>query len=258
MLITDSFFKNLSRVEYVITNDCTGKCKHCSEGEHPYTGIHIKKEQALEALSDLKSEYDIQSVMTFGGEPLLYPDIVCAIHSCAKKMNIPKRQLITNGYFSKNSDTIRAVAEEIVYSGINDLLLSVDAFHQETIPLEPVKFFATELKCRNVNIRTSPAWLVSREHINPYNTKTKELISEFKSLGIGESCGNVIFPSGNALRYFSEYFENYGISANPYEENPFDVKAISIEPDGTLFGQSIYTEKVSDILKNYTPKENIK
>ena len=184
MLITDNFFKNLIRVEYVITNDCTGKCKHCSEGEHPCTGIHIRKDHTLKALADLKAEYDIQSVMTFGGEPLLYPDAVCAIHSFAKDLNIPKRQLITNGYFSKKSDTIRDVADEIALSGINDLLLSVDAFHQETIPIEPVKLFATELKSRNVNIRTSPAWLVSRGHINSYNIKTKEIIFEFKSLGM--------------------------------------------------------------------------
>ena len=39
--------------------------------------------------------------MTFGGEPLLYPETVCKIHSAAKEMNIPKRELITNGYFSK-------------------------------------------------------------------------------------------------------------------------------------------------------------
>lgn len=256
MLTISKFFENLNRVEYVITNDCTGKCKHCSEGEHPYTGIHIQKEDALKVLSELKSEYDIQSVMTFGGEPLLYPDIVCAIHLLAKELDIPKRQLITNGYFSKDKAKICSVAQKISESGINDLLLSVDAFHQETIPLEPVKLFATELKCRGVNIRTSPAWLVSREHLNLYNSKTMEIVSGFKNIGIDEASGNIIFPSGNALKNLGEYFDSYGAPVNPYEENPFDVRAISFEADGTLFGKSIYTQNVSDILKNYTPEEN--
>ena len=59
-----------------------------------------------------KNEYNIESVMTFGGEPLLYPDTVYEIHKAATEINIPKRQLITNGYFSRDYGTIEIVAQK--------------------------------------------------------------------------------------------------------------------------------------------------
>ena len=107
--------------------------------------------------------YDIESLMTFGGEPLLYPDTVCCIHRAAALAGIPERELITNGFFSRNSGKIKEVADMITESGVNRLLLSVDAFHQETIPIEPVEFFADCIKSSGVHIELSPAWLVSTE-----------------------------------------------------------------------------------------------
>ena len=60
--------------------------------------------------------------MAFGGEPLLYPETVYAIMKSALKMNIQKRQVITNGYFSCDASKIRGVAEKLAQSGVNDLL----------------------------------------------------------------------------------------------------------------------------------------
>lgn len=53
------------------------------------------------------SRYAIKSVMTFGGEPLLYPDDVCMIHSAARDAGIPLRQVITNGFFSSDEAKIK-------------------------------------------------------------------------------------------------------------------------------------------------------
>ena len=127
------YLKNLNKIEFVTTNACTGRCKHCSEGNHTSCGERIDPEIAADAVRKIGGEYDIKTVMTFGGEPLLCPDAVYAIMKTAKELNIPRRQVITNGYFSKNADEIRQVAEGLALCGVNDLLLSVDAFHQETI-----------------------------------------------------------------------------------------------------------------------------
>lgn len=246
----NKYLKNLNRVEFIVTYDCTGKCKHCSEGDHPYTGIHLEKSIA-EVLKRIKEEYSLTSVMTFGGEPLLYPDTVCAVHSLATELGIEKRQLITNGFFSKDTDVIKAVVRNLSKCGVNDILLSVDAFHQETIPLDTVKKFAFEIKECGLNIKTSPAWLVSREDKKIYNIKTSEIVEEFKNMGITEGNGNIIFPEGNALKYLKEYFDCEKEYINPYEENPEDIGSVSIEPDGTLFGKSIYEKDIIDILESY-------
>ena len=250
------FLKNLSRIEFVITYDCTGRCKHCSEGEHLSEGIHIDKDAASRIVYDIAEKYNIKSVMTFGGEPLLYPDSVCAIHSAAKISGIPKRQLITNGYFSNDAEKIKAVVSNLSASGVNDILLSVDAFHQETIPKEPVKLFAGEIKKAGLPVRLSPAWLVSRDDNNIYNIKTAEILSEFKAMGIDESDGNIVFPEGNALKYLKEYFKEQ-IPVNPYVENPADVKSISINPDGSIWGKNAYNENIIKILDKYNPSKKL-
>lgn len=247
------YLKNLKKIEFVITYACTGKCKHCSEGNHNACGEHIDPETAANAVRQIAAIYPIQTVMTFGGEPLLYPNAVYQIHAAAKKMGIPQRQVITNGYFSKNLARIAEIAEGLLQSGVNDVLLSVDAFHQETIPLEPVRIFAKELQKRGVPLRMQPAWLVSPEDENPYNLQTKELLKWFREQGINENQGNVIFPEGNAKKYLAEYF-NGETAENPYREDPRDVKCVSFEPNGNVFDQNLYRADMMDILRSYRPK----
>ena len=132
------------------------------------------------------------------------------------------------------------------------LLLSADAFHQEFIPLETVRVFALEAKRAGVPIRIQPAWLVSKDDENPYNVRTKEILAEFSALGFDESDGNVIFPEGNALKYFSEYFTDV-LPENPYVENPEDVRCVSFDPDGSVLGGNIYEKDIMEIIEKYKP-----
>lgn len=203
----NKYLKNLNRVEFLITYDCTGKCRHCSVGECEQSGICLDADIAASALSDIAEKYKITSVMTFGGESLLYPESVIAIHSKATELGIEKRQVITNGFFSKDEERIKSVAEALSKCGVNDILLSVDAFHQETIPLESVKYFAEMLVGFGASVRTNPAWLVSREDRNEYNVRTEKILREFDALGISEGSGNIIFPQGNAIKYLGDYFK---------------------------------------------------
>ena len=147
----------------------------------------------------------------------------------AKELNIQRRQVITNGYFSKNAATIRTVVAQLVECGVNDLLLSVDAFHQETIPLDAVKQFAAESKTCGIPIRLQPAWLVSTTDDNPYNRQTIAILDSFRDMEIPIGKGNVIFPEGNALKYLSAYFKNES-PENPYREDPNDIRCISFSP----------------------------
>ncbi|MBO5701325.1 MAG: radical SAM protein [Clostridia bacterium] len=246
------YLKNLEKIEFVVTYACTGKCRHCSEGDHKSCGTHIDPAVAADAVRKIASAYNIKTVMTFGGEPLLYPEAVYAVMETAKKLDIPKRQVITNGYFSKDEARIGNVAVRLAEAGVNDLLLSSDAFHQEYIPIEPVKFFAVEAKNAGVPIRIQPAWLVSKDDENPYNQKTREILAEFSALGISENDGNVIFPEGNALKYLSEYFRGT-LPENPYVEDPADVRCVSFDPDGSVMGSNVYEKDILSILDEYKP-----
>lgn len=248
----NKYVKNLNRIEFIVTLACTGRCKHCSEGEHINCKDYIDGDVAAETVRRLCEKFNIKSLMTFGGEPLLFPDVVCKIHSAGKEMNIPHRQLITNGFFSKNADKINNMALRLAES-VNDILLSVDAFHQETISLETVKLFAEAVKKTGVSIKTHPAWLVSETADNPYNRRTWEILREFEQMGIETSNGNIIFPSGNALKYLGEYFSK-GQQSNPYVQNPEDIQAISISQNGDVLYGNIYQTDIISIIENYMKK----
>ena len=244
------YLKNLNKIEFVVTDACTGACKHCSQGEHTGKGSAIDLIVAANLVRTVAENYPIRIVMTFGGEPLLCPDAVCAIHQAAKEMNIPRRQVITNGYFTRDVQRMREVAEMLAAAGVNDLLLSVDAFHQETIPVEIVAQFATALLNAGVPVRSQPAWLVSETDDNPYNRTTRELLVRFAEMGISANDGNVIFPEGNAKVYLGEYFTGE-IPENPYVEDPADLRCLSVDADGGLLGGNVYQTDVMTILREY-------
>ncbi len=249
------YTKNINRIEFVVTNACTGRCKHCSQGEHSSGGAHIEGEAAEGVVYQLCSEFQIKSLMTFGGEPLLYLDEVCKIHAAAREMNIPERSLITNGFFCKDKEKIKEAAARLVQSGVNGILLSVDAFHQETIPLCYVKEFAMAVKDTGTPFRINPAWLVSRENDNPYNNRTAEILKEFEAIGVPAHEGNVIFPSGNALKYLGEYFDPEEKYIDPYEEDSYDIRTVSVSADGAVLGGNIYQTDILEIVKRYRPEE---
>ena len=254
----NQYLKNLNRIEFVVTYACTGRCKHCSQGSHASSGVHIAAEAAVQVVRNVASNFPITSVLTFGGEPLLHPEAVCAVHTAAAKMRVAKRQLITNGFFSRNGETIKHIAQRLAQAGVNDILLSVDAFHQETIPLEPVREFAKAAVESGMGLRIHPAWVIGRDHKNPYNSHTAKIAAEFEKMGIFQSEGNIIFPKGNAKKYLSDYFSTDGEYADPYEEDPTDIQTLCVNPDGSLLDGNIYQTDVLTILENYKPQSSLR
>lgn len=251
----NQYTKNIERIEFAVTMACTGRCKHCSEGDHTNCSGHIDADAAVQAVRDICSAYDIKSLMTFGGEPLLYPDVVYTIHRVAADLGIVSRQLITNGFFSRDSRRIEEVAYTLAESGVNQLLLSVDAFHQETIPLEPVIHFAKFAAKTDIAMKLCPAWLVSETDNNPFNIQTRKVLAEFEMLKIPVGEGNVIFPSGNALKYFPEYFDENPDLTTPYDNDPMNIKVVSFTPEGDVDGMNgnIYRTGVLEIIEKYRP-----
>ena len=249
------YLRNLEKIEFVVTSLCTGRCKHCSEGDHSNPGEMINPDVAADAVRKIADKHSIKTVMTFGGEPLLHPLAVEKIIGAARDMKVPRRQVITNGYFANDIEEIAKVTERLATCGVNDLLLSVDAFHQETIPLEVVRVFAKEAVARGIPTRLQPAWLVSRSDQNPYNLKTREILDSLRDLSIPESDGNVVFPEGNALKYLGEYFTD-GAPENSYIEDPRDVRCISFSANGDVLDGNVYKNDIEEIIDRYLPSNN--
>ena len=250
----NEYLRNLNKIEFAVTLACTGRCKHCQNGD-PIHGVeHIDGEVAAKTVREVCQHYGLETVMTFGGEPLLYPEAVFAIHRAAAEMGVIRRQIITNGCFTKSRARMEEAARALAKSGVNDLLLSVDAFHQETIPLEIVLCFAKCVVRACIPLRLSPAWLVSREDGNPYNRRTREVLRSFAPLGIPVGEGNVIFPSSNALIYLREYFPKDAVESSPYDDDPRDVRCLSFAPNGDVLDGNVYQSDILEIMEAYRGK----
>ena len=183
----------------------------------------------------------------------MHPEALFTILSAAKEEKIPHRQVITNGFFAKSREEISAVAQELSRCGVNDLLLSVDAFHQETIPVEPVMEFALACREAGIPLRLQPAWLLSPAHENPFNEETKRVLEKFTVLGFPQGEGNVIFFEGNALKYLGEYMPEI-LPENPYVEDPKDVRCVSFSPDGSVLNGNFYQKDIMEIISSYKPE----
>lgn len=259
-------YLNLNRLEFTLTNHCSGRCRHCSVGgSHTGCDHHVPQEAAEEAVRFLAAHYPMESVMTFGGEPLLYPEVTCAIHRAATDAGIPQRQLITNGFFSREEVRIREVAAMLAEAGVNDVLISVDAFHQETIPLQPVRLFATALKKLGIEkLRWSPAWVVNEGFSCPENERTREVLQSLADIGLPVHSGNDIFLAGNAAEHLAHYYPPArldmadGCGSMPYTEPLTNQTSLAVEPDGSVsvcgfvIG-NIVREPLEVILRRYDP-----
>jgi len=260
-------YLNINRLEFILTQRCTGRCRHCSAGAMVAQpkGTHVPQEAAVRAVRELAEMYDMQSVMTFGGEPLLYPEVTCAIHRAATECGIPRRQLITNGFFSRDEARIRQVAKVLADAGVNDVLISVDGFHQETIPLEVVRCFALAVKAAGIEkARFSPAWVVNETFDCPENTRTREVLSQLEDTGLPVHEGNDIFMAGNAIEHLSHYYPPAQLNmadccgSMPYTEPLTNQTSLSIEPDGnvTVCGfviGNVCREHMAEIVARYDP-----
>ena len=265
-----NLYMNVNRVEFGMTYNCTGRCRHCSVGEkiNGSDKSHVEYHWIQGILKKVTAMYPIQSVMCFGGEPLLYPEDVCGIMSEAVECRIPKRQIITNGYFSKDESRIAEVVTSIEKAGVTQILLSVDAFHQEVIPLDPVLAFARSAAESNIEIKLQPAWLVNEQAANEYNAGTRDILNKFSDLLIPINKGNDITPEGNAVLNLSKYFDKKSVDFDqqcgeaPYTDRLDDITTISISPNGDVNVCSfvignVYRENITEIIERYNPYNDI-
>ena len=90
-------------------------------------------------------------------------------------------------------------------------------------------------------------------HVSDIGYLGNEVLKEFEDLKIPIGAGNVIFPSGNALKYLGEYFDEELSYSSPYDEDPYDIRAISFSPDGSILNGNIHSKTILDILEEYQP-----
>lgn len=177
------YLKHVKRLEFSVTHRCRSRCAHCALGPDRLDG-ELLPEDAAAALEAVDRACALESVLTFGGEPLLCVPTVCAVHQQAEDRGIPRRQLITSGCFTHDKALREHTADRLEASGVNEILLSVDAFHTEHLPIAEQYAFARALCEAGLGSVTvlHPAWLKGPESRDPYDAKTRACLRRFEPL----------------------------------------------------------------------------
>jgi pyruvate-formate lyase-activating enzyme len=261
-------YLELHRLEFSITYRCSAHCAHCQVEDALRRSVPAAIDPALSAeiVHRLARAYSLRSLMTFGGEPLLYPEAVCAIHQAAQEEGIAHRSIITNASVPRGEAAFRALARRLVESGVNAVYISVDAFHQACIPVEVVARNARALAEAGIEeLVWNPCWVVSREHDNPWNRHTREVLDTLSHLPAQEDEGNVVQPDGHARETLAEFLPpKVPLPAGSCGDMPYTgpldaIGAIGVEPDGEVvvchelaIGNAAQ-EDVLAILERYDP-----
>ncbi len=259
---------NINRIEFVVTYRCNSHCKHCQvvEAKRHQRPQAIRPDLAGNIVRRIAQTHQPSSVMTFGGEPLLYLEAVCAIHQAAKECGIPARQVITNAGMPRSPYPADTVAQKLAASGVNDICISVDTFHQEYVPVGMVERNVRAYLAAGIdNLQLNPCWVVSPEGDNPYDQHTRAILQELSHLPVRTGDGNRLQPAGNAQTWLSAYLPpRQTLPAGSCENVPYagrldEIDGISIEPDGGvnicqdwIIGNAAKTD-ILEILDGFDP-----
>ena len=268
-----SGFLDVSRVEYLLTKRCTGWCEHCAvmtEDRNPDRSYE-DLDAVVAASTVLYSTGKVTSMMVYGGEPLLYPATVQRLFHLARTYNVPTRELITNGYFSRNPSVIADTAVRLVDSDVTLIHLSVDAFHQSRIPLPYVEQFIAHILGQGfTELFLHPSWVVERGHQDHYNVTTEQLLTSLvEKYGVRVSQGNDITPAGYNRHTLSDYYPRLpdlpvqNCRDIPWANSPDKVHSLRFLPNGdvhicraAILG-NIYQSTISDLIESYDPYSDI-
>jgi len=173
----------IKSVDFLLTFKCPSKCKHCSYKAGPERTGHMKLADVERYLKELTNTQPVQAITAHGGEPFLYFELLKQIMKKAKELKLPRRWVITNGYWAKTKAIARRKLVELKEVGLQCITFSVDGFHQEYIPLESVKNgieVAASLGFEKVCVDSY--FLVDPNSDNSYNILTRNALERLGEL----------------------------------------------------------------------------
>ena len=121
----------------VITNyNCTAECRHCMFASSPDCKKDYITREMSEKVAELLHRAGAYSVHIGGGEPFMNFDGLCGLISALRRHGIYIDYIETNGYWAKDEDFARRRLEVLKRLGVETIMVSVDPYHIEYVPLE--------------------------------------------------------------------------------------------------------------------------
>lgn len=134
-------------------------------------------------LKEVTDTQPLQSAGAHGGEPFLHFELLKHIMEQARELKVPRRWVITNGFWATTEATAQRRLAELKEAGLTNITFSVDSFHQEYIPLETVRNgleAATAVGFDKVNVDSY--YLGNPESDSHLNVSTRDALASLSDL----------------------------------------------------------------------------
>ena len=121
----------------VITNYvCTAACRHCMFASSPNRPKDFISDEMSENIAKTLSRAGTSSVHIGGGEPFMDFRALCSLIKALSRYGIAVDYIETNAFWCKDDDYVLDRLNTLKNLGVSTVMVSVDPFHIEFVPLE--------------------------------------------------------------------------------------------------------------------------
>ena len=133
---TESEMKTMDYSGVITNYVCTAACRHCMFASSPDRPKDFITEEMSENIAKTLKKTGTTSVHIGGGEPFMNFQALCSLIKALSKNGISIDYIETNAFWCKDDDFVKDRLETLRSLGVTSVMVSVDPFHIEFVPLE--------------------------------------------------------------------------------------------------------------------------
>ena len=119
----------------VVNYQCNAACRHCLYACSPNRLNDYMTPEATERICNLLKRRGVDSLHIGGGEPFLNFEGLIKVIERVKRAGLIIEYIETNGFWSSDEKQARQYLSDLAKAGADNLLISLDPFHIEYIPV---------------------------------------------------------------------------------------------------------------------------
>ncbi|MGN1410521.1 MAG: radical SAM protein [Eubacteriales bacterium] len=121
----------------IITNyTCTAACRHCMFASSPERPKQFITPEMSERTARILSKANTSSVHIGGGEPFINFRALCSLIESLNRYGVGVDYIETNAFWCSDDEFTKKRLNRLKELGVNTVMVSVDPFHIEFVPLE--------------------------------------------------------------------------------------------------------------------------
>jgi hypothetical protein len=167
-------------LDLILTYQCTSRCAHCCYRAGPDGGETMTLAEVERYLAGVANQ-PIEWILLFGGEPFLVYDLLRAsVALAAQRASV---LVFTNGSWATDPGTARQLLGRLQEAGLDQIMFSVDAFHQEHVSLERIAVGIEAAQSLGYGTIEIDNRCLGEPHTeNVFNRRTRDLMKRLSGL----------------------------------------------------------------------------